>query len=88
MRLLCLVTFSTYALADATASAEIQVAKKFLQVSAETQATIKSSRVSYGGNSYNDDTNSPLADFIIGVIMISFAFPILWNNERKQVKIA
>lgn len=25
--------------------------------------------------------------FIVGVIFIIIAFPIMWNNERKQVKV-
>ena len=29
-----------------------------------------------------------MGDFIAGIIFIIFAFPILWNNEKTQVRIA
>ena len=34
------------------------------------------------------DKSSPFADFIFGIIFICCSFPVLWNNERKQVRIA
>jgi hypothetical protein len=33
-------------------------------------------------------TGAAIADFIFGIMFICFSFPVLWNNERKQVKIA
>ena len=36
---------------------------------------------------YSTHGNSAIGDFIFGIICLFFAFPILWNNERKQVKI-
>ncbi|CDW88063.1 transmembrane protein 43 [Stylonychia lemnae] len=72
--------------------------KKFLQTSAGskvasaqitgTTTTSTGKIYTYGGYTYVEDTQNPFAEFIIGVIMITFSFPILWNNERKQVKIA
>lgn len=31
--------------------------------------------------------DSPIASFIIGLLMVIFSFPVLWNNERKLVRI-
>jgi hypothetical protein len=45
---------------------------------------ITSTSTSYGSSKNKD---SPVASFIIGLLMLIFSFPILWNNERKLVKI-
>ena len=31
--------------------------------------------------------DSPFGEFVLGVILICFALPLVWMNERKQVKI-
>jgi hypothetical protein len=38
-------------------------------------------------NGQKDKDSSPIGKFITGVILICFALPIVWMNERKQVKI-
>ena len=59
--------------------------KKFLsQVEAKGHA---SNYITYGGYSYDNNTSNPAADFIFGILLIVMSFPVLWNNERKQVKI-
>jgi cbb3-type cytochrome oxidase subunit 3 len=44
----------------------------------------ETSRSSYNTNS----KGSAFGDFLFGIIFIAISFPVLWNNERKQVKIA
>jgi hypothetical protein len=39
------------------------------------------------GSSSGKDKESPFGAFIIGCILIGFALPMVWMNERKQVKI-
>ena len=39
-------------------------------------------------SSSSNSGSSIAGDFIFGVILICLAFPILWNNERKMVRIA
>ncbi len=29
-----------------------------------------------------------MGEFFLGLLLLCIAFPLLWNNERKQVKIA
>lgn len=58
--------------------------RKFL---AQTEVKATDNYITYGGYKYNNDTSSPAADFIFGIILIVMSFPVLWNNERKQVKI-
>jgi len=79
------VTLLTYSGATTAETATDLAPKKFLQVEAKTR--VQTGSVHYGNFDYDDSTSSPFADFIIGIIFISFSFPILWNNERKQVKI-
>ena len=57
--------------------------RKFLS---QTQAKDASDFIVYNGHSYDNRTSSPAADFIFGVLLIVMSFPVLWNNERKQVK--
>lgn len=38
-------------------------------------------------SSSKDDKKSPFAGFIVGCVLIAFALPMVWMNERKQVKI-
>jgi hypothetical protein len=40
----------------------------------------------YGKDS-NKEEDNPIGDFIFGCILIGFAIPMVWMNERKQVKI-
>eukprot|EP00347_Sterkiella_histriomuscorum_P006683 403351833 len=92
---LALLLTSTIAVVTKVENQQVQQKPtKFLQTSNEglavsTLSQTSSKRiVSYNGNNFDDDTENPFADFIIGIILICFSFPILWNNERKQVRIA
>lgn len=37
--------------------------------------------------SIDSKNNNPISDFIFGICFLISAFPVLWNNERKLVKI-
>lgn len=40
----------------------------------------------YGKKTKKDGGSSVFAEFFAGIIMIAFALPMIWMNERKQVK--
>ena len=46
-----------------------------------------SSSSSSSSSSGKKDKESPFASFALGVVLICFALPMVWMNERKDVKI-
>lgn len=34
----------------------------------------------------NAESGGPIFEFLLGIMMITAAFPIIWMNERRQVR--
>jgi hypothetical protein len=79
LSLLAICSLATQAMAIVSHS---HASRKFLS-QAESKAALTDNYVTYGNYRYNNDTSSPAADFIFGVLLIIMSFPVIWNNERK-----
>ena len=56
-------------------------------VSHEYNNLVQIKRAVYDNNPNKNEVTSPFGEFLLGCFLIGFALPMIWMNERKQVKI-